>query len=500
MCPGCAWIAFGFALTVLLGACGESPAERDEREWRVAEKAFQEGSDSSAHRLWTALDRDARRGREAHRQLVLADEHYRRAIELFRANQPGVREAMQEGLALGPIDPVHYLTLARLCAERGNTVRAVDFYRKYLGQAPAPSDAPVVRIELANLAGGADPFPPLFSEERRVSESSQPTRARTWALGLLVLPVSLVLLLRLRNGRRRLHVLLASRPEWHQSAAYHLGCLRHELLKHRMGPLGEPLRAIAAGKASAVESQFLHDRLSRGAQLLSAWRAQLDALERSLGIPWKLDAADPMFRKARRALGRLACKRWPPSLGQASRMLTAHASLMAFDRQLSQLIAGLVRCRVDENLLREIVASARSEWALAKVELDELRIGPVPEAVEVDVLRTDLRIVLRNIVRNAIQAVAEAQVPRRLAVDVRVDLELTGEEFVVFRVRDSSPHGPSMSEQKGNDVGHGLGIVATALRRYDGSMQVVPDDGGFAKAVLVRFFHSQRISGQGGAT
>ena len=169
---------------------------------------------------------------------------------------------------------------------------------------------------------------------------------------------------------------------------------------------------------------------------------------------------------------------------------------MAVDRRLSDLVAGLVRCSVDEDLLREVVESTRSEWVSGKVALDEIRVGPVPPDVEVDVFRTDLRIVLKNVVRNAIQAAASAPAPRRLALDVKVEPEPTGEEFVVFRVRDSSPGGLDSGEGegqgKGNDVEHGLGIVNTALRRYDGSLQVVPDSDGYAKAVLIRFFHSQR--------
>jgi signal transduction histidine kinase len=313
-----------------------------------------------------------------------------------------------------------------------------------------------------------------------------------WALVLLGPALALALVLRARNRRRGLRRLLADRPEWHQTVAYHLGCLRHEFLKHRVGPLGEPLRAIARATASADETQFLHDRLSQGAPLRLAWRAQLQALERSMGVAWKLDAVDPLFRPARIAMEQLGRQRWPIRPSEARRLLAAHAALMTFDRQLSELVAGLVRCFVDEALLREVVESTRSEWVTGKVPLDEIRIGPVPPGVEVDVFRTDLRIVLKNVVRNAIQAVAAAPAPRRLALDVQVEPEPTGEECVVFRVRDSSPSGLQAGTSKGNDVEHGLGIVNTALRRYDGSLQVVPDSDGYAKAVLVRFFHSQR--------
>jgi signal transduction histidine kinase len=470
--------------------CDGSSAARDEQAWRLAAKAYQENGDGSAYRLWAALDATAPKGHEAHRRLAVADEHYRHAIDLFRANAPGVREAMQEGLALGPIDPAHYLTLARLCAERGIGFRAVDFYRKYLNQGPAPAQAAQARLELANLAGGKDPFPPLFAEGSRPTESAQAWPTPIWALALLAPLLGFALVLRTRNRRRGLRRLLADRPEWHQTVAYHLGCLRHEFLKHRVGPLGEPLRAIACAKASADENQFLRDRLSQGVPLRQAWRAQLHALERSLGIAWKLDSVDPLFRRARVAMERLGQARWPIHPADAQRLLAAHAALMTFDRQLSDLVAGLVRCTVDEALLREIVESTRSEWVTGKVPLDEIRIGPVPPGVEVDVFRTDLRIVLKNVVRNAIQAVAAAPAPRRLALDVQVLPEPTGEEFVVFRVRDSSPSGPHPGNS--SDMEHGLGIVSTALRRYDGSLQVVPDSDGYAKAVLVRFFHSQR--------
>ena len=492
MWPGRTWVGAGLMGLLVLAACGRSSAARDEQAWRLAEKAYQESGDRSAYRLWEGLNPTGPRGSAAHERLALADKHYRHAIDLFRANQPGVREAMQEGLALGPIDPAHYLTLARLCAERGITYRAVDFYRKYLNQEDTPAQAAAARLELASLSPGKDPFPPLFAEGNRPLESARPVGAPIWALGLLAPPLAFLLYLRLRSRQRRLRRLLADRPEWHQTVAYHLGCLRHEFLKHRVGPLGEPLRAMARAEASPEENAFLRDRLSQGTPLRLAWRSQLHALERSMGIAWKLDSGDPLFRPARVAMECLSRQHWPIRQADARRLLAAHAALMTFDRQLSDLVAGLVRCSVDEALLREVVESTRSEWATGRVPLDEIHIGPVPPEVEVDVFRTDLRIVLKNIVRNAIQALASTPAPRRLAMDVHVEPEPTGEEFVVFRVRDSCPNGLLSGDSKGIDMEHGLGIVNTALRRYDGSLQVVPESDGYAKAVLVRFFHSQR--------
>jgi hypothetical protein len=95
MWPGRTWIGASAGLmgVLALGACGGSSAARDEQACRVAEKAYQDSSDGSAYRLWATLDPAEPKGREAHRRLAMADQHYRHAIELFRSDQPGVREA-----------------------------------------------------------------------------------------------------------------------------------------------------------------------------------------------------------------------------------------------------------------------------------------------------------------------------------------------------------------------------------------------------------------------
>ena len=115
--------------------------------------------------------------------------------------------------------------------------------------------------------------------------------------------------------------------------------------------------------------------------------------------------------------------------------------------------------------------------------------GPVPAGSAVDVYRTDLRIGLKNIFRNAIAALGVSPRPRRLAADVLVELEPTGEEIVRIRVRDSSQARLEAAAAAG--VEHGLGIVHTALLRYDGSLEVLPGGDGYAKAVVVRLFRCQ---------
>ena len=468
-------------------ACVDRARDRDEQAWHLAEKAHREGVDGRAFHLWTGLDKGQPRGREAHERLRLADERYRLAIDLFRDGKPGVREAVQLGITLGPMDPGHYLTFARLCARHGVTLRAVDFYRKYLGQDPPPSDTALVRKELLALDGGVDPFPETFVSDPK--EASIRVPVVFVGMGGLVFALGLAGYRWRRNRRRHLSVLLPEHPEWHPTVAYHLGCLRHEFLKHRVGPLGEPLRAVLEGRASDGEERFLRERLAMGLDLSRAWRSQLSPLERTLGLACRVDRGDPVFAGACGAIRVLDSITWPLQCAMAKKLLKAHSVLMGVDTRISCLIGTLVRCRVDEAFMWDVVTMTRAEWAMGKVELHDLRVGPVPEGVEVEVFRTDLFIVLRNLVRNAITSMQAMPGPRRLALAVAVEMIPTGEELVVIRVLDSNPK--EFPVEDTGTVERGLGIVAAVLRRYDGSMRIEPGQDGYAKVVAVRFFRSQ---------
>lgn len=472
-----------FVVACLCLSCAPSARERDERDWQHAERLWRQGQHSAAFVAWRALSSSQSHGREAHQRLAQADQHYRRAVDWFRTDQPGVRETLLAGMALGPMDPALYLPLARACRARELNWRAADFYRKYLAQNPAPADAAAVREELASLHSDADPFPVAFQDREPEPE---PT-SRHWPL-MLAATTSLFAVLALGKLRRRrtLRALVSARPELHQSIAYQIGCLRHEFLKHRVGAVGEALRALARNQASQEQLRFLRERLCQGQPLLAAWTAHLDAIERSLGL--RFQNTDPDFRRATRALKRLA--RSPLDARHALRMAAAHAHLQLLDGQLAAWVADLARTSVDETFLREVVDSTRGEWASGRVELDELRVGPVPDDVEVNVYRADLRVVLKNVIRNAILALDRSPSPRRLAVDVCVDMEPTGDEVVRLRVQDSCPE-PLTTIRDGVD--HGLGLVRHALNRYDGSLEIGPGDTGFAKAVVLRFFRSQSL-------
>jgi signal transduction histidine kinase len=431
---------------------------------------------------------------EAHRRLQEADRHYSKAVALFRADQPGVRDVMVTAMALAPMNPAYYLPLARACRDRGMDLRAADLYRKYLVQKPPPEDATMVRRELESLPADSSPFPLAFDERsgETVAPAEEAPPLSAWWVALAGLPGGLLLWRwRARPRRRQLRDLVLDRPELHQTVAYQIGCLRHEFLKHRVGAVAEVLRGLQAGRATAEQRRFMEERLGQGEPLLVAWRTHLTSLQRSLGARMPLESSDPLFREARRALEVLAAVAKPGLQAKPHRLADAQATLARLDRDLVDLVNALASCRVDEAFLREVVDSTRAEWASGRVAIDHLHIEPAPEPVELDVYRTDLGIVLKNVVRNAIQALDRSPPPRRLAIDMRVDLEPTGEEVVRLRVQDSSEE--SFAQSTGtHTVEHGLGIVAVALQRYDGSLEVSRGDPGYAKAVVIRLFRSQR--------
>ena len=485
-----------------LVACTPSAPRLDQEQWRQAEAQWQRG-DPNAYQAWRRLNPGQPQGRAAWVRLEQSDLRYRRAVDMVRTGESGLRDTLTQALALAPMDPTLYLPFARACRDRGSLWRAADFYRKYLVRNPSATEADAARAELVALGADPDPFPPAFDQPSD-TEAALPGERGWWArpngmgdvglvltgLGVLAFLAFLAFLGFLgflgfrRRGTGSLRTMVAERPELHQAVAYQIGCLRHEFLKHRVGAAGEALLAVLDGKASPEQQRFLRQRLHEGEPLLAAWRAHVVALDRSLGLGRSLLRADQTFRTADRALRAIG-------RGHPRRARQAFQTLRRFDRELGELVARLTSCYVDEPFLREVLASTRSEWSSGQVDLDEVVVGPVPDDVAVDVYRTDLRIVLKNIVRNAIAALANSPHPRRLGIDVLVDTEPTGEDVVRIRVRDSA--GGSLADPTDGtvDVEHGLGIVRTALRRYDGSLEALPVDGAYAKAIVVRLFASQ---------
>ena len=75
-------------------------------------------------------------------------------------------------------------------------------------------------------------------------------------------------------------------------------------------------------------------------------------------------------------------------------------------------------------------------------------------------------------------------------MDVVVDLEATGEETVRIRVLDTSRQSFSAEMLLDRSVDRGLGLVAAAVHRYGGAIDVEQDAEPYEKAVCVCFFRA----------
>lgn len=490
-----AWLVFVVAL-----ACGPAadPESEAQRAFERAEVAWRRG-DPRAFEAWSSVPPSTAAGRTTHARLEDAAEHYRAGVERLERGEPGAREGLAEGARIAPMDPALYLRLARACRDRGIDLRAAEYYSKFLAAVPEGPDARAAREELRaldpTLAGVFDP--PSAPVAELAPPASLP-ESDPWLAALAGLLVGLVLgasgLTIARSWRRRgvaFERLLATTPEVHPAAAYLVGSLRHELLKHRIGATRDALdRGREAGGTDAERLAFLHRRLYGEPTLEVAWRGHVEAFERALGPRVDL-RRDREFRRAARAIGALGKLERRVARGDARVLVEIkrhHDVLVAFDARLAELVRDLVRTRVDEAFVREVIDAVRAEHSAGGVELEGLEVR-APSDVVVEVFRVDLVLVLKNVVRNAILAVGRAATPRHVAVRVELELEPTGDETVRLRVLDSSPEALDPEVLFDRRVDRGLGLVAAAVRRYGGAIDVEPGrEAPYTKAVVVSFF------------
>ncbi len=494
-------------------------AESQRAAWARAEALWRE-RDGRAYAAWRALDPASPEGREAERRLDAADAIYRGVIARLRAGEPDASAplaALPGALALAPIDPRLYLPLARALRDHrpSDPVRAARYYLRFLAAGPEEDEARAAVREVRALPLAASPETAAsvtatvraFDAARRdAARSARASRALTSTATLpapalvtagLAAGLALAALAALLVTRRPRGTSLArasdDAPELHPAITYLVGGLRHELLKHRIGAASDALAALVRGEATAPQRAFLEGRLFGGEPLLAAWEGHLRAFERALGPRVDLRRRDRAFRDAARAITQIV--RLEPLLARdpstaTPRLAQAHAKLRAFDDQLATLAARLVRTRVDEALLHEVVDAVRGEYSASLVALDEVHVEVTEPDLEVEVFRVDLVLILKNLVRNAILAVGREPAPRRLAIGVSVDLEATGEELVRIHVRDSSPETLTADAIRERRADRGLGLVSAALARYDGALSVEPAGDGYAKAVTLRFFRA----------
>ncbi len=500
------WLC-AIGVTLLLAAC-TSDAAAATQAWHAALRDWEQTRNPAAYGAWLAIDERFPEGQEAHRRIREADRLYRDGIARVAAGDPTAREPFEEAVRTAPMDPRLYLPLARAFRAQAELapdnphlfIRAAEYYRKFLTLAPEDPDHEVARRELEELDPESALVAPLDVPAATptlpddTGPFSSPLVAATALSGLaFLLALAALLVILGRPSGRSLAELAEKRPELHPAIAYLVSSLRHELLKHRIGAVSSGIDALAEGRASSPQREFVSTRLYGGEPLADAWEGHLRAFERALGPELDLRRRDRTFRLAARAIAEIGRLEGPLTRGDARasrRLRAAHAELGRLDRELAALVARMVRTRVDDMLLREILDDVRTEYAASRVPLGAVAIETPHPAPEIEVFRVDLVLVLKNVLRNAILAVGRMDPPGRVKVEVVVELEATGEENVVLRVLDTSSETLTTEAIYERRVDRGLGLVTAALTRYDGAIVVEPADPPWAKAVALRFFRA----------
>jgi tetratricopeptide (TPR) repeat protein len=486
-----------------LAGCGESDDARRAR-WAQALERWETSHEPSSYAEWSSLPEGTPEALEAERRLREAERHYRAGIALVESGDAGARVEFEEGVRTAPMNPALYLPLAR--AFRGQAelqpdnphlfIRAAEYYRKFLALAPRDPRIQEARQELEELDPSSTQFlEPTNTEPSRTAEQESAARLQ-WATSLTLAALTLALLaivLIVRNQRRAssLAELTKERPELHPAIAYLIATLRHELLKHRIGAVTSSLTEGAV--IEAKQRAFIAERLFTGEPLLQAWENHLASFERGLGNDLDLRRFDPAFRLADKAMRRIAKLETRARKGDSDALARIGEQLVhlrALDRSLAQLVAGLVRTRLDASLARAVFEEVRTEHAAGEVKLDGVAIDAPDPAPYIEVFRVDLVLILKNVIRNALVAVGQSEAPRRIAIEVQVDLLPTGEENVVLRVLDSSPDVLTTEAIHERRVDRGLGLVTAALTRYDGAILVEEAAAPYRKAVCIRFFRA----------
>ncbi len=85
---------------------------------------------------------------------------------------------------------------------------------------------------------------------------------------------------------------------------------------------------------------------------------------------------------------------------------------------------------------------------------------------------------------------AEDPAPRHVCLDAVLELEPTGEETVRIRVHDSSSKELDPEVLFDRRVDRGLGLVAAAVHRYGGTIDVEGAEEPYEKRVVIAFFRT----------
>lgn len=271
-----------------------------------------------------------------------------------------------------------------------------------------------------------------------------------------------------------------------------LNYLHHELIKHRL-PLVRTVAGRDLEQVQPADVDMLKLAVTGRAERPSVTReleGYLAGLQRAAGSVHLNFWRDPLVRRVRRAC--LTIQQVADGLGDRHHLTPdEHRRLRRADHELDTWFRPRLQALRNSVLvlpltLELIQEQARRASAELGVEAATVDLPELPEPLQLKMLRSDFELVLRNLIRNGLRAAAEAGSPR-VAIEVATRLELTGEETVLLRIYDTEPTILSRDQLYGRELGRGLNLITTTLRRYDGAIACRKSRrDGYAKFMEVR--------------
>lgn len=454
---------------------------------------------------------------------------------LARGERGRARRTLQTALIMDEDRPDSHLLLGRIFEEEGETARAQEHLERardggrpeaswYLADiALGPWQDGIrgwlqdlgrrddLRRAEAHLNHYLDSGDERFRADAENLVSRIGGRVRSQRNALLALLAALVLLvlavlLRARGGVG-LDALIRRHPETGPEVQRILAAIRHEILKHNTMLLAGLVEAIELDRDASEKAMHLSESLfgpgGRGGvqERLMEYVRELEALGRARRLRVNLRRRDPAvgallkgfdaLHAARPLLERETTlepgerSRLLALLGRASRLLGVEGY-----EALRGLLDRLRTLSVDAATLRGIVDRVCREPAFSR-----LSVAPPDLAVETKlpvgilVPRAVFEDALGNLVRNAFAAAAgHDMTPLRVGLRISTKTDpVIGVERVSFHVRDQSPAQLTTEMIQSRHRSGGLGIASETAARYEGTIEVIPDEAPWTKAVVMTF-------------
>ncbi len=276
-----------------------------------------------------------------------------------------------------------------------------------------------------------------------------------------------------------------------------LGYLHHELIKHRL-PLVRTVADQPLHKVDETDVEMLKQAVTGAIgrpSLVGELESYLGGLRRAAGRVHLNFGRDVMMRRARNACEEIQSV--AEGLGARSTLTRQehrrlrHADDVLdgwFRPRLQALRNSVLSFELTAEIFEEPIERVVRELGLGDAQIERPQIPP---GLYARMLRSDFNLAVRNLVRNGLQRSMEATGQARLAIDVRQRVELTGEESILIRIHDADPTIMTRQQLYGGQIGRGLNLVTTTLRRYDGALSCHRSRlDGFAKALEIRLFQA----------